>query len=332
MDGVVILSLFKINYDKPGRGVEKDEPEKSAVMNFFTIFFRRLSKFVQLNFIFMIPCALIAALMFGLFLLPVPRYEMALTLSSSIIKLQLWEVYVVPMPIVLLAPFYAGVMVVVRRMANKEYVFPWAEYWQGVKDNWKQFLINGIFCYIAYVVLSFSIIYYSGELSSGWFNFIPFALVLILVVLLVFSQLYAPVLMVSVDIKLKPLYKNSLIFAIMGVFRNILIVVLYVALLFLYFYVVPMMGLTLLIGFALLITIIPVFVAYINVYICYPMIDSYIIKPYEKKEEVKNDPVVQPSTEDFKYIADELDENRDESEYVYYNGRLVKRDEINKDD
>lgn len=60
MDKVVILSLFKINYDKPGRGVEKDEPEKSAVMNFFTIFFRRLSKFVQLNFIFMIPCALIA--------------------------------------------------------------------------------------------------------------------------------------------------------------------------------------------------------------------------------------------------------------------------------
>ena len=45
---MAFLGLFG-NYDKPGPGVDKDEPKKAAPVRFFEILWRKLSKLVQLN-------------------------------------------------------------------------------------------------------------------------------------------------------------------------------------------------------------------------------------------------------------------------------------------
>ena len=50
---MAFLGLFG-NYDKPGPGVDKDEPKKAAPVRFFEILWRKLSKLVQLNLTFMI--------------------------------------------------------------------------------------------------------------------------------------------------------------------------------------------------------------------------------------------------------------------------------------
>ena len=57
------LGLFG-NYDKPGPGVNKDEPPKAAPVRFFEILFRKFTKLVQLNLIFIIPTLVALALMF----------------------------------------------------------------------------------------------------------------------------------------------------------------------------------------------------------------------------------------------------------------------------
>ncbi|MEG1426848.1 MAG: DUF624 domain-containing protein, partial [Oscillospiraceae bacterium] len=164
------------NYAKPGPGVSKEEEDKSVFVRFFLVFMRRFSKFMQLNLIFMIPLLGVVALMVALLFLPVPRYEMKLTLADTILQLKLWELYVVPMPLILVSPFFAGVMVVARRLANEEYAFIWSEYWSGVKANWKQATINGVFLYAMYFLLSFAFLYYSGNLSKGFLSFIPYAM------------------------------------------------------------------------------------------------------------------------------------------------------------
>ena len=51
---MAFLGLFG-NYDKPGPGVDKDEPKNAAPVRFFEILWRKLSKLVQLNLTFMIP-------------------------------------------------------------------------------------------------------------------------------------------------------------------------------------------------------------------------------------------------------------------------------------
>ena len=57
------LGLFG-NYDKPGPGVNKDEPPKAAPVRFFEILFRKFTKLVQLNLIFIIPTLVALALLF----------------------------------------------------------------------------------------------------------------------------------------------------------------------------------------------------------------------------------------------------------------------------
>ena len=53
------MGFLTRNLDKPGKGVEKEEVEKSSSSSYITTFTRRFGKFVQLNLAFMIPTALI---------------------------------------------------------------------------------------------------------------------------------------------------------------------------------------------------------------------------------------------------------------------------------
>lgn len=318
------MALFKFNYDKPGRGVEKDEPEQTGLAKFFVIFFRRLSKFMQLNLIFMIPVLGVLLLMVGLYFLPYFMGMDALPgVSFGEYSINVYNMYVVPMPFILLSVFYSGMMVVSRRLANREYAFIWSEYWQGVKDNWKQFLVNGIVCYVAYMVLTFALMFYGSKASAeGGFNYVPFALILVLIVAFVFSQYYVPVMMVSVNMKMKPIYKNSFIFSIMGVLKNILLSVILILVYLLYNYLVPYMGLTILIGIVLFVLIVPAFLSYSVVYITYPLINDCVIKPFYKKDEGKKE-ASEPQPRALSY--EEMEENK--SEYVYVNGKLIKKDE-----
>lgn len=322
------MSFLRPNYDRPGKGVEKDEPELSGAAKFFTIFFRRLSKFAQLNLTFMIPVVGVLLLMLVVYIMPVQRYSLEITMASNIVKLSLWELYAVPLPLILLAPFHTGVMVVTKRLANEEYAFVWSEYWKGVKDNWKQGLLNGILCYLAYLILSFSIIYYYNQLTAQWFNFIPLALVLLLLIVFVLAELYIPLMIVSVDLKFTHIVKNSIIFGIMSLFKNLLTIIILAAVLVVMFFM-QTMGLTIILCGIFVATLFFSFTAYVVTFFGYPMIRDYVIKPFDRKEEASNAIEVQKDTSNYEYQNDELDDD-DSLEYVYYNGRLVKKDEIEK--
>ena len=77
------------NYSKPGPGVSKDEPPKPAFFRFWTIFFRKWTKFAQLNLIFIIPVIAVVALFFF-----INRF-------SSL-------VWICAIPVVFLFPFWGG--------------------------------------------------------------------------------------------------------------------------------------------------------------------------------------------------------------------------------
>lgn len=321
------MSIFRPDYNRPGRGVEKDE-QVSPAAKFFLVFFRRLSKFITLNLTFLIPLTVVILMIAGLLVAPVRRLALEIHLPSNILQLSLWDLYVVPLPLVLLAPFHTGVMVVTKRLANEEYAFIWSEYWQGVKDNWKQGLLNGILCYLAYVIFSFSLVYYFNTMSDGALNFIPLAFSILLLIVFVLAELYIPVLMVSVDLKFIPLVKNAIIFGIMNFFKNLLtlgMLLVVCAVL----WCTQMTGLSLMIGLFFIISLFFSVTAYITTYMAYPMINDYIIKPYKKKEEASTAAHVQQNTSDFEYEQDELDDD-DGPEYVFYNGKMVHRDELNK--
>lgn len=295
------MALFGFlgNYSKPGPGVSKDEDEdKSDWAKFFIVFFRNLSKITKLNLIFLLPLSITVILMFFLYIAPGVRI--------SYLDYQLWEMYVMTIPLIFLNPFWGGVVVVARRIAKREYVFVWHEYWKGVASNWKQFLANGFLVYFVYVLTSFAYIYYSNSLSESWLYFIPYGLLFLFVIIFITLQYYVSLLIVSLELPLKAIYKNAFIFSVLGIVRNIifsvLMIILGVYILFFSIY----NGVIIIISLAILFLYLFSFIAYSNAYIQFPVIYKYVIAPTIETSDDKEELVFEDKT------RDDLDEDSDE--------------------
>lgn len=323
------MALFGLigNYSKPGPGVSKDEPKKAAPLRFFEILWRKLSKLVQLNLIFMIPFTIAVVLMVLILFLPLPHFAFDTALLGA---LDLYVIYVVPIPMIFLSPFTAGMAYVTRNFAREEHAFVWSDFWDAVKNNWKPSLLNGVIVYAAYVILSFSIFFYSNQMNSNWLFMIPFAICCLLAIMMLFAQYYIPLMIVTFDLKLRHIYRNAFIFAILGLLRNLLITAVIVAMIIgtLYcpggFLVIPLI---------LLVLIVFSFISYLSSFATYSIVDKYLIQPfYQKEAEASAQKTTATEGETFSFETDELDEDdEDAPKYVYVNGRLIDRNLLKED-
>lgn len=329
---MAFLGLFG-NYDKPGPGVSKDEPPKAAPIRFFEIFVRKFSKLVQLNLIFVMPTIVACVLMFLIYLSPT-HFVISI---SGITQMDGWATFVAPLPIILLAPFTAGLTIVTRNFAREEHAFVWSDFWDAVKANWKYFLLNGFICYLVFTLLGFAVIYYYNMAATQWFYYIPLWMCVVVALVFLFAQYYLPVMFVTFDLKFTHAYKNALIFTAAGFGRNILITVIWVALLIILLNV-PLLNITLLAYILLFLFIMFSFTSFLINFTVYPVIDRYLIQPYKRMQEGKEEEEDPVSTVDeafpglFSQAGEEDEENgQNEDKYVYVNGKLVKQSELKKD-
>lgn len=279
------MGLFNMNYDRPGPGVRKDEKPKKAVPRFLTIVGRKFFDLIKLNLLFAIPVA--AALVLTILL-------------SSVVQISI----VAYLPVLLISPFIAGLTLVTRNYAREEHAFIYWDFKDAVKHNWKAFLINGVVCYAFYFILSIAIQYYSAMSKTNNLFLVAMVVCIGLAILFVFAQYYVPVMLVTFDLTLRQVYKNALIFAILGLWRNLLITVLLALLIFL-LYISQVMVLTLLIAILLIIFLIFSFCALLINFAVYPLINKMMIKPYEKK--IKEETGEQEIEEENNPFKDEIE-------------------------
>lgn len=331
------MGLFNFwgNYNKPGPGISKDEAPKAAPIRFFEIFFRKFSKLVQLNLIFMLPAIVVAALMVCLYLFPTHFVLRLPSGNERAVNLDIWTLYAVPLPLILLSPFTAGLTIVTRNFSREEHAFVWSDFWSTVKGNWKYFLLNGAIVYLFYVIISFSLIFYYNNAAQNTFLYVPFWLCIVISLLFLFAQYYLPVMFITFDLKFSQIYKNALIFVFAGFGRNFLITVILLALL-IGFLIVPIMPLTVLILILLFAFLLFSFISYLINFTVYPIIDQYLIQPYNKRlqeekskaiqDPAEKDPIEESFPELFRAPSEE--EDSQEERYVYVNGRLVKQSKL----
>lgn len=322
------MGLFGFgNYNKPGPGVSKDEPPKAAPIRFFEVLGRKFSKLVQLNLIFMIPILAACILMIAIYLVPT---HFAISISG-IYEIDGWATIVVPLPLILVSPFIAGLAFVTRNFAREEHAFVWSDFWDAVKGNWKYFLLNGFICYAVFILLSFAILYYYSMAASGWMYYIPLWLCVMVGIIFLFAQYYLPIMFVTFDLKFTHAYKNALIFTVAGFGRNILVTVILGAMLFA-FLNIPLLNITLLVYVLLIVFILFSFISYLISFAVYPVIDKYMIQAAKRVENGEQDEPAASVEEEFPGLfsqpsADEEDED-DGDKYVYVNGRLMKKSEM----
>lgn len=316
--------LFFGNYNRPGPGVSKDEPQKPPYIRYFQLMGRKFGKLIQLNLLFFVPFLVVMAvcifLMFGM----QTHYQLQLPMGQYSLQLDVWTLYVVPFPLIFLSPFIAGLTYVTRNFAREDHAFVFSDYKDAIKDNWKAFLLNGIFLYVAYMVLSFSMLYYYYQMAFNWFFMIPLAFCFLAIVVLLFCQYYVPIMIVTFDLPLRKIYRNALILSIAGLWRNLLLTAIYGLFLFVCYQSLANL-LTSLVLLLLMALFIFSFLSYTDCFVVYSLIDRLLIQPYyTKKKEIEAE---QNNGEE----QDSPDKEKKESEYVYVNGRMVKRSQLEEE-
>ncbi len=124
------------NYDKPGRGVDKDAPEKRGFFLFFDILFRKFWRIISLSLsytLFSIPAMLVYFFL-----------TMFLQLWLSPIKEPVVVIYFSTYATLFLTcflgagPASAGQIYVLRNFSREDHSWVWEDLWTQAKANFKQ--------------------------------------------------------------------------------------------------------------------------------------------------------------------------------------------------
>ena len=297
--------------------------EKNAVAltGFFSSLFHNLPRLLLTNLLFAVPFAVT----FGIFYL--------INTLTGMNSMFIYFLTVIP-----LFPFYAGVTQVTSHMVRgEENVDVLSNFIGGIKENWLRFLVHGIIMYAAVFISYYSIVLYVGLGSKNGMFYVPLVLCILIAVFFLFMFFYVPPMTVTFDIAMKDIYKNSALMTI-GEFKHNLFAVFGILILFMLCATVLMCSfipaLLIILTIILALFFVPSILSFIINSAIYKNMYSMIVdkdsksKSIDKKMENRrngqfNDNEEEPDTEDFSAL--DLDESADGDEFIFYNGKMMKR-------
>ena len=298
---------------RDGRGVEKGEDTTPNLKYFFKLLGRKFWKLVSINLLMLIQilplllCFLAEATGPKEPVQSSPLYatvlgsQVASSTSGGMTLLNLvgnlsyeWPTFNSPVNWIMvgLIAFHVltygwqkvGATYLMRNLVRGEGVFVFSDFFYAIKRNFKQGFILGIIDCIICGILYVDFAYFSQMPSATMTNIMYFVIVA-LVIIYVAMRFYMYLLLVTFNIKFTKLFKNSFIFAFLGMKRNLMAGVgiltmagLVVALNLLLFQINVAVGL--IIPFLFFMAV----MAFMYTYAAYPVIKKYMIDPPVVKE------------------------------------------------
>ena len=185
-----------------------------------------------------------------------------------------------------------GTTYILRNLARGDAVFMWSDFWYAIKRNWKQGILIGILDILFSFLSVFNIRYYFLALNDTFINGIMFYLSLAMLILWFYMRFYMYLLLVTFDLSIPKILKNSLIFSIIGFKRNFMatlgILVLLLLNYMVFVYVQPL-------GIVLPLVLTLSNGAFMSTYAAYFKIKEIMIDPYAEKPEM---PAEEPIAKD----------------------------------
>ncbi len=131
-----------------------------------------------------------------------------------------------------------GTAYIVRNMVKGEPIFVWHDFWYSVKRNWKQALPFGIIDTLICGGLIYNV-YWLLTYTSQFLASVMFWSNIVIFIVYFFMRYYIYVQMVTFKLSVFKMIKNSLIFSLLGLKRNIMaligiILLLFIEILFLF--------------------------------------------------------------------------------------------------
>ena len=177
------MSLF-YNYNKPGPGVSKNGPQKNRFFLFFELYFRKFWKLCQLNIIYFVFC----------------------------------------LPIITIGPATAAYTYILRNFAREEHAFVWWDFKDAFKSNFKQGFVTGLIELVLTFTFIININFYRQILNAEnvpTYILVMMGAMIIIYLFLMFMRPYVYLMIVTIQLPLKHIFKNAFIFTILGFFRNL---------------------------------------------------------------------------------------------------------------
>lgn len=266
-----------MKFNKPRKGVDKDEPPKNRFVLFFIILYHKFWKLTLLNIIYFacLSPLLIFILLQVSILLPEAN---ANGIMPDIIGLILGGVAYIPpyiyyallaISVTISGPLTAGLVYVLRNYSRREYAWPVRDMFDRAMKNFVQAFITGIID----VLFTYSFITCVKALGASSDSFVPLLLLLLSFVVWQVIKQYIYVILVTFKLKYRHILKNSVILTFAGA-RNNLIMVLASCF---------VSGLTLCVPIPLLPMISLSLAAFIGTFCTYYVVAKYFDCRYEEK-------------------------------------------------
>ncbi len=217
------MGIFN-SYTKPGKGVSKEDVQKSGISLYFDIFLRRFWKFISINLLYVI--ASIPAIIISFFI--------AIYYILSVIPYmsKVSEEYINMVPLLLIfftvvifqatgsGPASAAHTFVIRKYVKDTHAWIWSDFVSSFKQNFWQGMAVYIINVLVFFMLAFGYLFYKN-LVPGTISIVLSTLILIITVIFSVMQKYVYVLLSAFQLKVKHIYKNAFILTIVGLKWNI---------------------------------------------------------------------------------------------------------------
>ena len=236
-------------------------------------------------------------------------------------------------------PLYAGVTLVTRNMVRGDEQIPLLPtFLKGIKENWLRFLIHGVVMYFALLMSYFSITLYWNIAHQNGMFYVVMVLCVIISIVFLFTFYNLPLMTVTFDMPLKNIYKNCFLMSF-GELKSNLLASLGVFLLgifclsFLIFSGTSLWVIVLTLIFTAF--LIPGTMSFIINYSEYKGMMSLLVAKEEKKAKLEKEILYQKNPalkkqEEARQFRDDfadvvIDENDNTDEYIFHNGKMVKK-------
>ena len=242
------FKLFDMNRDGPG--VSKDEkPFTPNLLSMPKFYFRNFTRILSLNFL-TLPILLIPLAIVYLFIIaPTTPSETSIVYSSLygshlLGESSVWStlmgaygiqlnlptfspgvIWIIIGLIVLLAIIWGwiniGATYCTRNMLKGDPVFITSDFFYAIKRNFWQGLALGLIDFGIIAILLIDFIYFSRIGGTFMLDFF-YIVTLGLVIIYFFMRFYIYLMLITFDIKIKKIFKNALIFSVLGIGRNMI--------------------------------------------------------------------------------------------------------------
>ncbi len=274
---------------------DMEQRRKNKFFAFFELIYRKFPKLVGLNLVYFI-CIL--PLICAAFYLVLGLFEISPDIIDNTyaakVLLKLggisWLPNIVKTVIVLVSavafgPLTCGFTYVVRNHATEQHAW-FTDFFSRAKENWKQGILLGFidivlcFCLILYLAMDLSAVatqtsYYYAILCMKYIAIVAFVLYFVM-------RFYTYAIAVSVELKLRDIFRNARLFLVLGAGRNLLTLVITVIVVFSFLS-------TSFIDIVLMSTFLFSCCTFVAMYLTFPVVKKYMYPAEEVIEETEED-------------------------------------------